>query len=75
LVGMRTTLSLSLIVVIVSEMFIGTQNGLGQRIYDSYQFNLTVDLYAVLLVTGFLGYLSNRLFLFAEERLVFWTGK
>ena len=75
LVGMRTTLSLSLIVVIVSEMFIGTKWGLGQRIYDAYTVNLTEELYAVLLVTGLLGYLSNRLFMAIETRLVFWTGK
>jgi ABC-type nitrate/sulfonate/bicarbonate transport system permease component len=75
LVGMRTALSLALIVVIVSEMFIGTQEGIGQRIYDSYSFNLTTDLYALLLVTGLLGFAMNRVFLVAERRIVFWTGR
>lgn len=75
IVGMRTSLSLALIVVIVSEMFIGTRNGLGQRVFDAYTVNLTVDLYAVLLVTGFVGYLANRLFVLAEKRIVFWTGR
>lgn len=75
LVGMRTALSLALIAVIVSEMFIGTQKGLGQRVYDAYTTNLTVDLYAVLLFCGFLGYLMNRLFVVIEKRIVFWTGK
>jgi len=32
--GWRITLSLSLIIVVVSEMFIGTRTGLGMRIYD-----------------------------------------
>lgn len=75
LVGMRTALSLALIAVIVSEMFIGTREGLGQRVYDAYTTNLTVDLYAVLLFCGFLGYLVNRVFAEVEKRVVFWTGK
>jgi NitT/TauT family transport system permease protein len=75
MVGMRTALSLALIVVIVSEMFIGTQVGLGQRIFDAYTVNLTEELYAVLLLTGFLGYLMNRLFVAAEGRIVFWAGR
>lgn len=72
LVGMRTTLSLSLIVVIVSEMFIGTRVGLGQRVFEAYTVNNTVELYALLLLTGFLGYLMNRVFISAERRIVFW---
>ncbi len=75
LVGMRTSLSLALIAVIVSEMFIGTQKGLGQRVFDAYTVNLTVDLYAVLLFCGFLGFLVNRLFVVLERRIVFWAGK
>jgi NitT/TauT family transport system permease protein len=75
LVGMRTALSLALIAVIVSEMFIGTQKGLGQRVFDAYTVNLTVDLYAVLLFCGFLGYVVNRGFQAVEMRIVFWTGR
>lgn len=75
LVGMRTSVSLALIVVIVSEMFIGTQLGLGQRVYDAYTRNLTEELYAVLVLTGILGYLINRLFIVAERRMTFWVGE
>jgi ABC-type nitrate/sulfonate/bicarbonate transport system permease component len=75
LVGMRTSLSLSLIVVIVSEMFIGTHYGLGQRIFDAYTVNLTDELYSALVLTGFIGFVLNRLFLWGEARIVFWTGK
>ena len=64
-----------LIVVIVSEMFIGTRVGLGQRIYDAYTVNLTEELYAVLLIAGLLGYGINHLFALAESRIVFWTGR
>jgi len=75
LVGMRTSLSLSLIVVVVSEMFIGTEYGLGQRIFDAYTRNDVIELYAVILFLGLTGYGSNRLFIAAERRLAFWAGK
>lgn len=75
LAGMRTALSLSLIVAIVSEMFIGTQLGLGQRVFDAYTVNDTPKLYAVLLLIGFIGYLMNFCFVKLENRVVFWAGK
>ena len=75
MVGMRTSISLALIVVIVSEMFIGTQNGLGQRVFDAYTRNFTEELYAILVVTGMLGYIVNRLFVIVEKKIVFWVGE
>src|SRR5205814_3416310 len=33
-VGLRTAISLALVVIIVAEMFIGSDNGLGHRIID-----------------------------------------
>lgn len=74
-VGLRLALSQSLIVVVVSEMFIGTDFGLGQRVYDSYLTNSVSTLYALLIVLGVIGYLFNRMLLFAEARFVFWAGK
>lgn len=74
IVSMRSTLSISLIAVVVSEMFIGTESGLGQRIYVAYQTNVTADLYAVLLVVGCLGYTSTALLDVLERRLVPWAG-
>lgn len=74
-VGMRASLSLALVVVVVSEMFIGTQFGLGQRIYDAYTRNSIDALYAVILLLGLIGYLSNRLFVLIERKVVFWAGK
>jgi len=75
LIGMRTTLSLSLIVVIVSEMFIGTRYGLGQRVFDSYQTNVIVDLYAFLMVIGLIGYVANKVFALVERRFIYWAGQ
>ena len=74
-VGLRLALTQSLIVVVVSEMFIGTDFGLGQRVYDSYLTNSVATLYALLIVLGVIGYLFNRALLLAEAKFVFWAGK
>lgn len=74
-VGMRIALSTALIVVIVGEMFIGTQYGIGQRLYDAYSKSLTEELYSMILIVGTIGYLANKLFLLAEQKLLFWVGK
>ena len=74
-VGMRTSISLALIVVIVSEMFIGTKYGLGQRVYDAYTRNSIAELYSVILLIGIIGYLINKLFVYFEQKLIFWAGK
>jgi len=75
IVGMRLALSTSLIVVIVSEMFIGTQFGLGQKVYDLYSKNLVTNLFAVLLLMGVIGYLLNKIFVYFESKIIFWVGK
>jgi ABC-type nitrate/sulfonate/bicarbonate transport system permease component len=74
-VGMRIALSTALIVVIVGEMFIGTQYGIGQRLYDAYSKSLTEELYSMILIVGTIGYLANKLFLITEQKLLFWVGK
>nr|WED69735.1 ABC transporter permease subunit [Pectobacterium colocasium] len=74
-VGLRTGVSMALVIVIVAEMFIGSETGLGHRIIDAQQvFNIR-DMYASILITGALGYLLNVLFLVAEKRIVHWSGK
>ena len=73
LIGIRTSLSLSFIVVIISEMFIGAEHGVGQRIYDAYNYNLTSDLYAIVLFLGIVGYISNKLVILVERRVANWA--
>jgi sulfonate transport system permease protein len=74
-VGMRIALSTALIVVIVSEMFIGTNSGIGQRLYDAYSQSLVEKMYSMILIVGTMGYGINKLFSIAEQRLLFWVGK
>lgn len=57
--GARIGLSLSLILAIVGEIMLGATSGLGTRVNDSLSgFNLP-QLYAMIVVVGFLGYLLN----------------
>ena len=74
-VGLRTAVSLTLVVIIVVEMFIGSTNGMGQRIIDAQQvFDLT-QMYASILTTGIMGYGLNHFFLLLENKFVHWKGK
>lgn len=74
-IGLRTAVSLALVVIIVAEMFIGANDGLGHRIIDAQiSYNLT-DMYGSILVTGALGYSLNVFFLIIEKHLVHWSGK
>jgi ABC-type nitrate/sulfonate/bicarbonate transport system permease component len=74
-VGLRSAVSMALVIVIVAEMFIGSETGLGHRIIDSQQIFNVKDMYASILVTGALGYLLNLVFLLTEKRLIHWSGK
>ncbi|MDD4901432.1 MAG: ABC transporter permease subunit [Patescibacteria group bacterium] len=73
-VGLRTTISLSLIVSISSEMLIGGADGLGQKVLDDMLvYNLT-EMYAIILVIGIFGYFSNKIFATIEHKLIHWKG-
>jgi len=74
-IGLRSAISLSLVVIIVTEMFIGTTSGLGRKIIDSQITYEISTMYAVILLTGILGYLLNLLFLAVEKRVLHWSGK
>lgn len=73
-VGFRTGVSLGLIVVVVSEMFLGTKQGLGQVIYNSSLLYETSTMYAAIGYTGIIGYGVNKLFIWMEKRFVHWKG-
>ena len=74
-VGMRSGVSLALVIVIVAEMFIGSTDGLGQRILKSQMVFDMPDMYASIFAAGLLGYVMNLVFLMAERRFVHWGGK
>ena len=74
-VGLRSAVSMSLVIVIVAEMFIGSERGLGHRIIDSQQVMNVRDMYASILAAGALGYALNIVFLVLEKRIVHWSGR
>jgi ABC-type nitrate/sulfonate/bicarbonate transport system permease component len=75
IVGLRSGISMALVIVIVAEMFIGSDDGLGHRIIDAQQVFNIKGMYAAILTTGALGYLFNMGFLFIERRFVHWSGR
>ncbi len=74
-VGLRNGVSLALVIIIVAEMFIGSTDGLGQRVFESQQLFNMPDMYAAIFAAGALGYGLNLLFLIVERRFVHWSGK
>ena len=74
-VGMRNGVSLALVIIVVAEMFIGSTDGLGQRVFEAQQLFEMPDRYAAIFAAGALGYGLNLMFLLVERRFVHWSGK
>lgn len=74
-VGLRNGVSLALVIIVVAEMFIGSTDGLGMRVFESQQLFNMPDMYAAIFAAGALGYGFNLLFLLIERRFVHWSGK
>lgn len=73
--GIKVILSMSILLVVVFGMFIGTKAGLGKRLYD---FHLTYQIsymYAVIILIGLMSGVLNMFCLFVEKRVVHWVGK
>src|SRR6266436_8240298 len=62
-VGLRNGVSLALVIIVVAEMFIGSTDGLGQRVFDAQQMFEMPDMYATIFAAGALGYGLNLLFM------------
>jgi ABC-type nitrate/sulfonate/bicarbonate transport system permease component len=74
-VGLRTAVSVALVVIIVAEMFIGAVDGLGHRIIDAQISYQLTDMYGSILVAGAMGYGANLLFLIIEKLFIHWSGR
>jgi ABC-type nitrate/sulfonate/bicarbonate transport system permease component len=69
--GMRTSLSLAVIMMVVSEFFSST-SGVGYVLLISKNTFQFTPMWAAIVLIGVLGYLLNVLFLLAERRLLAW---
>ncbi len=74
-VGLRSGISTALVIVVVAEMFIGSDQGLGHRIIEGEEILHVTDMYASILIAGLLGYALNVLFVVLDRRLIHWNGK
>lgn len=75
LVGARGAASLCLVLVVVSEMFVGGDGGLGRVIQDMRYSDDIPTLYGTIIVSGLVGYIMNLMFIAAEMRIVRFMGK
>jgi ABC-type nitrate/sulfonate/bicarbonate transport system permease component len=73
--GLRLALSLSLIIVVVLEMFIGTTRGLGYLIYNAHMTYQIADMYAFIVLAGLIGYFINQGFVKLEDKVIHWSGR
>lgn len=69
--GLRTTLQISIILIVVSEM-VASVNGIGYYLLNSQQTFAVPQTWAGTLVLGTLGYLANLVFLRIESRVLRW---
>src|SRR5207244_13018770 len=74
-VGLRNGVSLALVIIVVAEMFIGSTDGLGHRVFEAQQLFAMPAMYAAIFAAGALVYGLHLLFLVVERRFVHWSGK
>ncbi|WP_157245293.1 ABC transporter permease [Nonomuraea typhae] len=67
--GMRVTLSLSLILMVLSEWLLA-DHGLGHFLINAQRTFEILDVWAAIVLLGLIGYLLNVLFLAAERRVL-----
>ena len=72
--GIRVCVSLSLVLVIVTEMFLSAKSGLGRQIYDFYLAYRVPEMYATIVILGIVGFAANQVCLSFERRTSFWKG-
>ncbi|MFI0407566.1 ABC transporter permease [Actinomadura sp. 3N508] len=70
--GLRLALSLSLILMVFSELLPGTSDGLGFELTNAQSTSDVPTIWAVIVLLGVLGYLFNTILLAVERRVLFW---
>jgi ABC-type nitrate/sulfonate/bicarbonate transport system permease component len=69
--GMRTALSLALILMVISEM-VGSTNGIGYFVLEAQRAFAIPEMWSGILLLGILGYVLNAVFLLVERRVLRW---
>jgi ABC-type nitrate/sulfonate/bicarbonate transport system permease component len=69
--GMRTSLSLAIILMVISEMVAST-NGIGYFVLQSQRSFAIEEMWSGILLLGILGYVLNAVFVLVERRVLRW---
>ncbi|WP_410595120.1 ABC transporter permease [Amycolatopsis sp. lyj-23] len=69
--GLRVSLSISLLLMVVSEL-VGAYNGIGRSLLNAQQDFDFPTMWSWLVLLGILGYVFNTIFLAAERRVLAW---
>ena len=72
LAGMRISLGLGLVLVVIAEMLAGT-GGVGYLIIDMQRSFRVADMYAWIVILAVLGYGLNELFVRVERKVIHWS--
>jgi len=70
--GVRIALSLSLILMVFSELLPGTSNGIGFELTDAYSRSDLPTMWSAIVLLGILGYAFNTILLMVERRALAW---
>jgi ABC-type nitrate/sulfonate/bicarbonate transport system permease component len=71
--GMRVSLGIGLVLVVIAEMMAGT-GGIGYLVIDMQRSFRIPDMYAWSVILAVLGYALNEAFLRIERRAIHWSG-
>jgi ABC-type nitrate/sulfonate/bicarbonate transport system permease component len=69
--GLRVSLSLSIILMVISEM-VGATDGIGLTLFNAKDSFLLPDMWAVIVLLGSLGYAFNTALLWVERHFLAW---
>lgn len=69
--GLRTTLQISIILIVVSEM-VASVNGIGFQLLYSQQTFAVAETWSGTLLLGVLGYGASLIFIFVEKKVLAW---
>lgn len=72
--GFRLALSYSLVLAVVTEMFIGSNRGIGYRIINAQLIYDTVGMYIGIISAGLVGFFLNKMVVSFEKKYVHWKG-
>jgi NitT/TauT family transport system permease protein len=72
ILGMRTAWSFCLVVIVATELFAGTNAGLGRVIIDAQMTYELPTMYAAIIIIGIVGYLGNVILMMIYKKVVHW---